>query len=127
MRYLTLLFALSFLGGLTTGKSLLAQERQSEPEWAAKPIQCMEKDKAFATAYERGQKPAFGGLGKSASVNYKDALDVFVFLMVNLEDQTWSLIEVDSNKVSACIIGYGQSVEFDGGTLQTYTAPRIEQ
>ena len=62
---------------LLTSKTLLAQE-QMEPEWAAKPIQCMPLNEAFTKSRELGQYTSWGGLGKSNSVNHAGALDVFV-------------------------------------------------
>ena len=108
MKYFIILC--TFASMLLTSKTLLAQE-QMEPEWAAKPIQ-----------YTSG-----GGLGKSNSVNHAGALDVFVFLNVNLENQTWTLLEVNEEQTDACVIGFGQSIEFDPETLNNLTEPQIKQ
>lgn len=127
MKTILTICAFGFLGGIITGQPLMAQDRPAEPEWAAKPVQCLPMNDAFKIAYERGQMPAFGGLGKSSSVNYDSLLDVYVFLHVNLEDQTWTIFEVDDDQEGACIIGYGKTVEFNSDTLQNLTAPKSEQ
>jgi hypothetical protein len=113
--------ALAFLGGIITGKSVFAQT--SEPEWAAKPIQCGPTYEIFTEMEENGMKPFFGGLGKSNSVNYEQPIDVFVYLTINLVTQQWAAIEVNEQKTDACIIGWGQSTLFDPDVLQEFTAP----
>ena len=124
MKYFIILCTLASV--LLTSKTLLAQE-QMEPEWAAKPIQCMPLNVAFTKSRELGQYTSWGGLGKSNSVNHAGALDVFVFLNVNLENQTWTLLEVNEEQTDACVIGFGQSIEFDPETLNNLTEPQIKQ
>ena len=121
VRVLLTIWALAFLGGLVTAKSVFAQT--VEPEWAAKPIQCGPTYDVFLQMQDSGMKTFFGGLGKSNSVNYETAIDVFVYLTINMETQQWAAIEVNEDQTDACIVGYGQGTVFDPNELQEYTAP----
>jgi len=121
VRVLLTIWALAFLGGLVTEKSVFAQT--VEPEWAAKPIQCGPTYDVFLQMQDSGMKTFFGGLGKSNSVNYETAIDVFVYLTINMETQQWAAIEVNEDQTDACIVGYGQGTVFDPNELQEYTAP----
>jgi len=121
VRVLLTIWALAFLGGLVTEKSVFAQT--VEPEWAAKPIQCGPTYDVFLQMQDSGMKAFFGGLGKSNSVNYETAIDVFVYLTINMETQQWAAIEVNEDQTDACIVGYGQGTVFDPDELQEYTAP----
>jgi len=121
VRVLLTIWALAFLGGLVTEKSVFAQT--VEPEWAAKPIQCGPTYDVFLQMQDSGMKTFFGGLGKSNSVNYETAIDVFVYLTINMETQQWAAIEVNEDQTDACIVGYGQGTVFDPDELQEYTAP----
>ena len=121
VRVLLTIWALAFLGGLVTEKSVFAQT--VEPEWAAKPIQCGPTYDVFLQMQDSGMKTFFGGLGKSNSVNYETAIDVFVYLTINMETQQWAAIEVNEDQTDACIVGYGQGTMFDPDELQEYTAP----
>jgi hypothetical protein len=121
VRIFLTIWALAFLGGIVTGKSVFAQ---TEPEWAAKPIECGTTFEIFSQMQDNGMKAFFGGLGKSNSVNYEQPIDVFVYLTINLETQQWAAIEVNEEKTDACILGYGQSTMFDPAQLQEFTAPK---
>jgi len=125
VRVLLTIWALAFLGGLVTEKSVFAQT--VEPEWAAKPIQCGPTYDVFLQMQDSGMKAFFGGLGKSNSVNYETAIDVFVYLTINMETQQWAAIEVNEDQTDACIVGYGQGTVFDPNELQEYTAPESFQ
>jgi len=125
VRVLLTIWALAFLGGLVTEKSVFAQT--VEPEWAAKPIQCGHTYDVFLQMQDSGMKAFFGGLGKSNSVNYETAIDVFVYLTINMETQQWAAIEVNEDQTDACIVGYGQGTVFDPNELQEYTAPESFQ
>lgn len=125
MRTLLTMFAIAFLGGIITGKSVFAQT--VEPEWAAKPIQCGPTYDVFLRMQNSGMSTFFGGLGKSNSVNFDEAIDVFVYLTINMETQQWAAIEVNEEQTDACIVGYGQGTVFDPAELQEYTAPESFQ
>ena len=58
VRVLLTIWALAFLGGLVTGKSVFAQT--VEPEWAAKPIQCGPTYDVFLQMQDSGMKTFFG-------------------------------------------------------------------
>ena len=120
VRIFLTIWALAFLGGIVTGKSVFAQ---TEPAWSAKPIQCGPTFDIFSQMQNNGMKAFFGGLGKSNSVNYEQPIDVFVYLTINLVTQQWAAIEVNEQKTDACIIGWGQSTLFDPDVLQEFTAP----
>ena len=125
VRVLLTIWALAFLGGLITGKSVFAQTK--EPEWAAKPVQCGAPLDVFARIKSDGMETFFGGLGKTDSINYETPRDVFVFLSINLETQQWAAVEINNEKTDACIIGYGQGVVFDPVQLKEFTSPEYLQ
>lgn len=120
VRFLLTIWATAFLGGILSGQSVFAQ---TEPEWAAKPVQCGTPYEVFSQVKEKGMSTFFGGMGITTSVNYDEPLEVFMFVSINLETQQWSAIEVNDDKTSACIIGFGQGTLFDPNELQEYTDP----
>lgn len=121
VRVLITIWAMAFLGGFVTGKSVFAQT--VEPEWAAKPIQCGATYEVFLDMQNNGMQTFFGGLGKSHSVNYDAPADVFLYISINMETQQWAAIEVNEQQTDACIVGYGQGTLFDPQQLQEFTAP----
>lgn len=125
VRMLLTIWATAFLGGLFTGQSVIAQT--VEPEWAAKPVQCGAPYDVFTGFKNQGMKTFFGGMGLSNSVNYETAIEVFVFLAIDMETQQWAAVEVNDDKTSACIIGFGQGTLFDPEELKEFTDPRSFQ
>ena len=109
--------AIAFLGGLVTGKSVLAQDNTNNVYWAAKPIQCGPTDYALNQSLEGGLQPLWAGYGWSHSVNYDQPLPVLISLHANLETGTWAMMETDSQGNETCILSDGQGLEFDSDKI----------
>jgi hypothetical protein len=127
VRYYIIFCILSVIGGFVYG-SAFGQTLDSTPEdenvyWAAKPVQCGPTKQMFEQMAELGQKAAFGGLGLAHSENYAGSLNVFNFLAVNMEDNTWVMVEVSEDKELACVTAYGQGTEWNPKQLEQFTNP----
>jgi len=121
MRLFITLVAVAFLGGLITGKSVFAE---TEPQWVAKPVQCGSIEEIAEIAKERGLRLTFAGDGLSNSVNYDEALPVYVFLGINPDTNEWALTEIDTEQDRGCVIGYGDTFTIDVNTMQKLAGPR---
>jgi|TARA_B100001093_G_C26779721_1_gene994051 hypothetical protein len=123
MRYFIIFCILTFLVGFTTGKVIAQETDSDEIYWAAKPVQCGPVKKMFELMQEHGQKAGFGGLGRAHSENYEKSFNVFNFLAVNMEDKSWVMIEINSDKTLACVVGYGVGTEWNPSQLEKFTNP----
>ena len=117
MRWFITAAAIAFLGGLITGKSVLAQE--NEVFWAGKPVQCGPSETAFQTAEQEGLKPAFLGYGYSNSVNYEEPLPVLLALYLNPNSGRFVIIEINADGKESCIIGQGDDTEFNPANINS--------
>jgi len=122
VRVLLTIWALAFLGGFITGKSVLAQT--NEQEWSMKPIQCGPVVDVLTELQAMEMATAFGGLGTANSVNIEDPIPVYVYLSVNMETQQWAILEIDYEYTEACIIAYGMGAMFDPKQLKEFTNPK---
>ena len=95
--------------------------------WGQKPVQCYPFQKAIQFAQDAGMKSIFGGLGIiEYQVENRFEQDTgFIFLMVNLQQGTFMILEVDQTK-QACIIARGNKNEFDLEKLSNMTTPSIQ-
>ena len=94
--------AIAFLGGLITGKSVLAQDNTNNVYWAGKPIQCGPTDYALNQAMEGDLKPLWAGYGWSNSVNYDEPLPVLIHLHMDPESQRWVVMETGAPGTETC-------------------------
>jgi len=117
MRWFITAAAIAFLGGLITGKSVLAQE--SEVFWAAKPIQCGPSETAFQTAEQEGLKPAFLGYGYSNSVNYDEPIPVLLALYLDPNGGKFVIMEIAADGEEGCIIGQGDGTDFNPANINS--------
>jgi hypothetical protein len=104
--------AIAFLGGLITGKSVLAQDNTNNVYWAGKPIQCGPTDYALNQAMEGDLKPLWAGYGWSNSVNYDEPLPVLIHLHMDPESQRWVVMETGAPGTETCIISSGEGATF---------------
>ena len=115
MRWYITAAAIAFLGGLITGKSVLAQETG---QWVAKPVQCGTLDEVATITKSKGLQLTFAGDGVSNSVNFDEPIPVYVFLGINPETYEWAITEIDAQGDRGCVIGYGDRFTIDAGTMQ---------
>jgi len=121
MRWYITAAAIAFLGGLVTGKSVLAQETG---QWVAKPVQCGTLDEVATITKSKGLSLTFAGNGFSNSVNFDEPIQVYVFLGINPDTNEWAVTEVDAQGDRGCIIGYGMDFTIDAGTMQKLAGPK---
>ena len=121
MRWYITAAAIAFLGGLVTGKSVLAQETG---QWVAKPVQCGTLDEVATITKSKGLSLTFAGNGFSNSVNFDEPIQVYVFLGINPETNEWAVTEVDAQGDRGCVIGYGMDFTIDAGTMQKLAGPK---
>ena len=121
MRWYITAAAIAFLGGLVTGKSVLAQETG---QWVAKPVQCGTLDEVATITKSKGLALTFAGNGFSNSVNFDEPIQVYVFLGINPETNEWAVTEVDAQGDRGCVIGYGMDFTIDAGTMQKLAGPK---
>ena len=120
MRYFAAMAAIAFLGGLVTGKSVLAQE---EAQWVSKPVQCGTINEVATITKSKGLSLTFAGNGFSNSVNFDEPIQVYVFLGINPDTNEWAVTEVDAQGDRGCVIGYGMDFTIDAGTMQKLAKP----
>ena len=123
MRHFIIFCILTFLVGFISGKVIAQASDTDEVYWAAKPIQCGPLKQMFEQMQDKGHVAAFGGLGIAHSENFDNTFNVFNFLSVNMEDNTWIMIEVNAEKTMACAVAYGTGVEFNPKQLKEFTGP----
>ena len=121
-KWFFLICFLAFLGGFTSGKSVLSQTAQ--PEYSMKPIHCGPVYNVFTEMQEMEMATFFGGLGTANSVNTDQPIPVYVYLSVNLETLHWAVLEINYEYTEACVIGYGQGAMFDPKQLKEFTDPK---
>ena len=121
MRWYITAAAIAFLGGLVTGKSVLAQE---EAQWVAKPVQCGTLDAVATITKSKGLSLTFAGNGFSNSVNFDEPIQVYVFLGINPDTNEWAVTEIDAQGDRGCVIGYGNDFTIDAGTMQKLAGPK---
>ena len=121
MRWYITAAAIAFLGGLVTGKSVLAQE---QGQWVSKPVQCGTLDEVATITKSKGLSLTFAGNGFSNSVNFDEPIQVYVFLGINPETNEWAVTEVDAQGDRGCVIGYGMDFTIDAGTMQKLAGPK---
>mgnify|MGYP001319312614 CR=1 FL=1 len=101
IRITIIIWTLAFFGGLTTGKSVFATPEGSGilgteeydnkkrlgdfPVWYQKPIQCMSTKAVLQNTKKTGMEVFWGGRGKSNTTEQPVALNVFVFLAMNIK------------------------------------------
>lgn len=109
--------AIAFLGGVVTGKSVLAQE------WVGKPIQCDSEQSVTKRLKDKGLQILGGLNGFSNSVNYEEPLPVFIFLGVNPDTREWAIVEAEPGADDMCILTYGTGITVDLQTLGKLSGP----
>ncbi len=119
MRWYVTAVTMAFLGGLITGKSVLAQEQEN---WVSKPVVCGTIERITGIAKSKGLELIFGGNGFANTVNAETPANVYVFLGINPETKEWALTEVGPDG-EGCILGYGNSFSIDAGTIQKLAGP----
>ncbi len=112
-----------FVWGSAFGQNYDSTQQDEDIYWAAKPVQCGPTKQMFEQMEMLGQKTAFGGLGLAQSENYAGSLNVFNFLAVNIENQSWVMVEVSEDKALACVTAYGVGTEWNPGQLEQFTNP----
>tara|TARA_R110001592_G_scaffold98704_5_gene281571 strand:- start:12639 stop:13058 length:420 start_codon:yes stop_codon:yes gene_type:complete len=128
MRNYIIFCILTLVGGFVWGTAF-GQNFDSTPNtdeniyWAAKPVQCGPVKEMFIQMQKHGQKAAFGGLGLAHSENYAGSLNVFNFLAVNMEDNSWVMVEINEDKTLACVTAYGVGMEWNPKQLEQFTSP----
>ena len=129
MRIYTYIITLvaSLLWNSAAGQEMPNPESNSDGYWGQKPVQCFPFQKAFKFAQDAGMKSIFGGLGiiEYQVENRIEQDSGFIFLMVNLQQETFMILEIDQTKL-ACIIARGNKNEFDLQKLAKMTTPSIQ-
>ena len=117
LRIFLIACAIAFLGGLYTGKSVLAQD--SDLIWSAKPVQCSTKDKIYNKFKEEDLQVTFAGYGLTHSVNYDKALPVILLMGYNAKTTAWVMLEIGIATDEACVVGYGPGSEIGKQGIDT--------
>ena len=82
-------------------------------EWRQKPVQCGDLESATQILADHGEVPLLGGLTNIRGPDDKQPFMYPFYLFVNPDTGTFTLLEhhVAGNEV--CIIGYGNSINYD--------------
>lgn len=117
----------SLLCGSATGQEMTSPDGSINGYWGQKPVQCYPYQQALQFAQDAGMKSVFGGLGiiEYYVENEFEQDTGFIFLMVNLQQETFMILELDKTK-QACIIARGNKNEFDPLELSNMTSPSIQ-
>lgn len=79
-------------------------------EWRTKPVRCGSLEEIGLIIAQQGEEYLLNGKGISHDNDLK-AFSVQVGLWVNLETNTWSILETDGSE--ACVLAYGEDLSFD--------------
>ena len=79
-------------------------------EWRTKPVRCGSLEEIGYIIAQQGEEYLLNGKGISHDSDLK-AFPVQVGLWVNLETNTWSILETDGS--AACVLAYGDDLRFD--------------
>jgi|TARA_B100000424_G_C22897796_1_gene477517 hypothetical protein len=139
IRITIIIWTLAFFGGLITGKSVFATPEGSgilgteeydnkkrlgdSPVWYQKPIQCMSTKAVLQNTKKTGMEVFWGGRGKSNTTEQPVALNVFVFLAMNIKTKDWVIFEASADGKESCVIGFGDDVDFDPKSLNNLLSP----
>lgn len=88
----------------------------AEPEWRQKPVQCGDSARAMQILANSNEKALVGGLTTIRMPSGKDELHPF-YLFVNIDTRTFTILEYHLGTDEICIIGYGNSLDFDVAKL----------
>ena len=84
----------------------------SPPEvyWAQKPVQCGNLEKVIELVKEYGEEPLLSGKGLAMGADGVGE-NITIVLGANRQTQTWTLVEIQANGVTACILGSGSGYQ----------------
>jgi hypothetical protein len=84
----------------------------AETQWREKPVQCGDPTSLHKFLDEAGEKAILGGIGEiRTSQQKKELWPVYVF--VNTDTGTFTIVEIHLDSDEACIIAYGDRISFD--------------
>jgi len=91
--------------------------------WVQKPVQCGAPERANQILEEYGEKAILGGLTNIKGPDDNRDFYYPFYLFANTETGTFTIIEYHLGTNEACVIGYGNSLDFD---VQKFFEPKTD-
>jgi hypothetical protein len=90
----------------------------AEPHWVQKPIQCGHEEEVLGILEQAEEKAIMGALGKTKfDSTDKVFSNVTVYLFVNTETKTFTIIEYNIGSKETCVLSFGDGINFDVADL----------
>lgn len=84
----------------------------AQTQWREKPVQCGDPSSLYKFLDEAGEKPILGGIGEIRTSQL--ATEYWpVYIFVNTETGTFTIVEIHLNTDEACIVSFGNGIDFD--------------
>lgn len=92
---------------------LWATSAFAETEWRQKPVQCGSPDTLIKVISAAGEKALIGALTDLRKPGEQQSSLTPVYIFVNTDTGTFTIVEYHINGEDVCVIGYGTGIDFN--------------
>jgi len=95
--------------------SLLPTLAYAEPYWASKPVQCGPLEEVKSIVKQHGEVAILGAMAQIVvDPNELNSISQTpIYLFYSQENRTYTLIEFNFQNEEACVVSWGNGVDFD--------------